>query len=42
MWILLASLFLSALGKGKWRLLTLAWAASLVFVAILLFSLEME
>ncbi len=40
--VLVVSLILSAFGKGKWRLLVLGWAASLVLVAYLLFGLEMD
>ena len=41
-WLLVASVILSAFGKGKWRLLILAWAAALVLVAIVIFMLEMD
>jgi hypothetical protein len=41
-WFLIASLALSAFGKGKWRSLIPAWAATLTFVAYALFTLEME
>jgi len=40
--ILVASIVLSAFGKGKWRLLLLAWAASLVFSAYAIFMLDMD
>ena len=39
---LVGSVIISALGKGKWRLLILGWAGSLVIVAYLLFRLEMD
>ena len=40
--ILGASIVLSAFGKGKWRLLILAWAASLAFVVYAISMLEMD
>jgi hypothetical protein len=33
---------LSAFGKGKWRLLILAWAASLAFVVYVIFMLDLD
>lgn len=40
--VLIVSVVLSAFGKGKWRLLILGWAGSLVLVAFLLFRLDMD
>jgi hypothetical protein len=37
-----ASVVLSSFGKGKWRLLILAWAGSLVLVAYVIFMLERD
>jgi hypothetical protein len=39
---LISSIALSAFGKGEWRLLILAWAASLAFVAYAIFMLERD
>jgi hypothetical protein len=39
---LIASLVLSAFGKGKWRLLIPGWAASYALVVYLIFALEMD
>jgi len=41
-WALVASLSLSVLGKGRWRLLMPAWAAACLFVDYLIFMLEMD
>ena len=41
-WALVSSVFLSALGKGKWRLFLSAWAASYLLVACMTFALEMD
>jgi hypothetical protein len=38
--VLVASVVLSAFGKGQWRLLIPAWAASLVFVAYAIFMID--
>jgi len=40
--ILVASVVISAFGKGRWRLLILAWAGALVFVAYATFMLERD
>lgn len=40
--VLVGSVILSAFGKGKWRLLILGWAGSLVLVAYLLLRLDMD
>lgn len=40
--ILVVAVVLSAFGKGRWRLLILGWAGSLILVAFLLFGLEMD
>jgi hypothetical protein len=39
---LVASLVLSAFGKGKWRLLIPGWAVSYALVVYLIFALEMD
>jgi hypothetical protein len=39
---LLGSVALSAFGKGKWRLLIPAWAASFLFAAYAIFMLERD
>jgi hypothetical protein len=41
-WFLVASVVVSAFGKGRWRLLILAWAASLVLVEYATLMLEMD
>src|SRR5215813_5348293 len=41
-WALVASVFLTVFGKGKWRLLIPAWAASFLLVAYLISALEMD
>ena len=40
--VLVACVVLSAFGKGNWRLLILAWAASLAFVAYAIFMLDLD
>ena len=42
LWILVASLVLSAFTKGWFRLLIPAWAAGFLFVAYMLFALEAD
>jgi hypothetical protein len=39
---LVASVVLSSFGRGKWRLLILGWAGSLVVVAYVIFAIEMD
>ena len=39
---LIASVFLSALGKGRWRMWVPAWAASYLFVVYVTFMLERD
>jgi hypothetical protein len=41
-WMLAASVVLSAFGKGKWRLLIPVWALASAFVTFALFALEMD
>jgi hypothetical protein len=41
-WALFASVALGGFGKGKPRLLNLAWAVALVFVRYAIFMLEMD
>jgi cytochrome b len=41
-WILVASVVISAFVKGRWRLLILAWAGALVFVAYATFMLNRD
>ncbi len=41
-WFLVASVVVSAFGKGRWRLLIFAWAASLVLVEYATLMLEMD
>lgn len=41
-WTLIGSVFLSAFGKGKWRLLRPAWAASDLLVACVVLMLERD
>jgi len=41
-WILIGSVGLSAFGRGRWKLLIPAWAAAYLFVAYLVFMLEMD
>lgn len=41
-WALVGSVGLSALGKGRWRLLMPVWAAACLFVDYLIFMLEMD
>lgn len=40
--VLPASIVLCSMGKGKWRLLILGWAGSLVLVAYVIFALERD
>jgi hypothetical protein len=40
--VLVASIVLSAFGKGKWRLLILGWAASLILVAYAISMLDRD
>jgi hypothetical protein len=41
-WALVGSVFLSAFGKGKWRLFVPAWAASYLLVVYVTFMLERD
>jgi len=41
-WALVVSVFLSAFGKGRWRLFVPAWAASYLLVAYVVFMLERD
>jgi hypothetical protein len=41
-WALVGSVALTTFGKGKWRLLIPAWVAAYLFVAYLVFMLEMD
>jgi hypothetical protein len=41
-WTLVSSVFLTVLGKGKWRLFIPAWAASFLLGAYLVSMLEMD
>jgi hypothetical protein len=41
-WSLVASVVLSAFGKGRWRLFIPAWAAAYAIVVYAIFMLEME
>jgi hypothetical protein len=40
--VLVVAVVLSTFGKGRWRLLILGWAGSIVLVTFLLFRLEMD
>jgi len=40
--VLIVSIVLGVFEKGKWRLLILGWADSLVLVAFLLFALDRD
>lgn len=42
LWALVATLLLTALGKGKWRLFILGWAAAYALAVCLVFALEMD
>ena len=41
-WSLVASVILGAFGKGKWRLMFLAWVVAYGFVMYAIFMLEMD
>jgi hypothetical protein len=41
-WTFLTSILLTLFGKGKWRVLVSAWAASLCLVVPLIFVLERD
>jgi hypothetical protein len=41
-YLLIASIVLSAFGRGKWRLFILGWAASLAFVSYAILMLDMD
>jgi hypothetical protein len=41
-WAFIASLVLTAFGKGKWRIFIPAWAAAYAFVVYVILMLEMD